>query len=771
MSSDKQFCQHCELEITDLALKEEGFCCQGCKAAFAVISGLGLKNYYQMRLTNPEVRNIRPENFEELDLRNFAVKKDGIWEVLLAVDGLHCAACVWLIEMVLKKCENVRLARVNLTKKYLKLRFVGEIEDGVELVDKVRGLGYRLLPFDAEVLAEEERKYNNELVKSLAVAGFGAGNIMLFSIALWFYGDAMGAAMRGFLHYFSALIAVPAIIYSSRVFFYSAFKALRARRGNMDVAIAVALFLTLSISFFEVFQGADHVYFDSAMMLCFFLLIGRYLDFKVRKKAFDVGREFSLLNANYARIIDENGAVKVIAAKNLQKNMVLQVALGEKVAVDAVLLDEEAQIDNSIVSGESLPKKIRKGEVIFAGAINLGQNITLKVVKKPEESLIAQIRDVVEEIENHKGKYVNLADKLARFYVPAVHFLALFSFVFWYFWREVGFDEAILSGVTVLIITCPCALALAVPITQSLLISMLMKKGIVVKNGEAIEKIAEIEKFVFDKTGTLTLGRPVLQDFRGDKRLFKVAASMARKSLHPLSLALVARYDGGDFFDLEVTEIAGKGLVSELEGQEVKLGSGDFVGVDEKSEFSTLFLRISDEIAAFYFEDKVKNDAGEMLAGLAGEAILLSGDNAGVVRKIAEKLGISEFYFQKNPLEKIAVAKAMNCKIAAFGDGVNDAGLLALGHVSFSFLKGSNLTKNVADVIINSQKLMPILEFIKLSKKAVLLMKQNLFLALIYNLIALPFAFLGMVTPLFAALAMSFSSILVTLNSMRILKK
>lgn len=795
MLQEKKLCIHCQSEITDENLIDTGFCCLGCKAAYNIINKIGLGNYYKFRQNDEGTRKIKPETEEKIDLINFITKDEkNNFELFLAIDGLHCAACVWLIENILKKQDAVILARINLSKKYLNLKWTGSADIGNKLVNLIREIGYKLFPFDEKILQEEEKKYNDELIKCLAIAGFGMGNVMLFSVILWFYNvDEIGVKMRDFMHFFSALIALPVLVYASRPFFSSAFRSLKMRAGNMDVAISVAIFLACLVSLIQTFKGATHIYFDSALMLIFFLLIGRYLDFKARKKTFDIAREFSLLSSNFARII-EDGQIKIIASKNVAKDMILLITTGDKIAADGIVIEGESEIDAAAITGESLPKAVKTGDNLFAGMINIGNPLKIKVTQNQQNSMIAQISKIVEEVENHKNKYINLADKLARFYVPAVHLMAFATFIFWYFIAKGPLETSLLNAIAVLIITCPCALALAVPITQTLTISSLIKKGILTKSGLALEKINDIDIFIFDKTGTLSYGRPELIDIKvfdknndnsanatyaseDEKQSYlRIAASLADNSSHPISKAISQSYHGLRF-KLETSENKGFGLVANYKNSEVKLGRQDFIegakNLVIEGDYSTTYLQFNNKIIVFYFADKLKEDAKQLISSLNKKIILLSGDNKNIVEKTAHQLGIKEFYYEQTPLQKIAIVEKLkqeNHKIAYIGDGLNDTACLALADVSISFAKGAQISQNAADIIIQNEKLMPILSLLKLSKKSILLIKQNLLLALCYNLIAVPFAVFGHVSPLFAATAMSSSSILVVLNSLRINK-
>ena len=811
-------CLHCGEDTKKIS---EEFCCSGCAAAYAIIGKLGFENYYKLREINPAIRKIKPEIAEEIDVSEFAFdQKDGSFSVSLMVQGLHCAACVWLIESILKKQKNVISARINLFKKTLFLRWSGDLKSGNDLVHLIHEIGYKLLPFDEEILNASEKKYNNSILQSLAVAGFGVGNVMLFSFILWFY-DAqnIGVETRNLLHFFSSLIALPVIIFSSRPFFSSAFKSIKAGYPNMDLAISIAIFLACVVSLLETFRSAENVYFDSAIMLIFFLLIGRYLDLKARKKAFAIASEFTLLSASFGRVSD-GGKIKVLPIKQLQEGMILLVAAGEKIAADGVVIEGESEIDTALITGETLPKKIGQNQEVFAGTINLISPLKIQITKSSQNSLLAEIIRLSEGIESKKNHYVRIADRLAKIYTPAVHFLAFLTFCLWCFYFKTGWENSLMNATAVLIITCPCALALAVPIIQTIAISNFIRRGILVKSGEALEKLSEISSVVFDKTGSLTIGSPRLVEVRILKQVqddtvighhhatsprhpelvsgsfsitneqknfyLKLAASLAAKSRHPISKAISASY-AGDLEELQVQENQGLGLESVFENKILKLGRKDFCGITQKfvgdglvpsrdlaqsSQLQT-FLKFGDEELIFLFEDEIKEDACsviEQLKNLGKKIILLSGDEEKTVRNVAQKLKISEFYFEQTPISKVQFLekiKLENKKFIMIGDGLNDAPALALSDISISFSQASDIAQNIADIVIQGQKLNPILDLINSSRRAIFLMKQNLLIALVYNLIAIPFAIAGHVVPLGAAIAMSSSSLLVLFNSLR----
>ncbi len=382
-------CLHCG---EDTKKTSEEFCCLGCAAAYKIINKLGFENYYKLRQINPTERKIKPEIAEEINISEFVIKgEDNLKSVSLMVQGLHCAACVWLIESILKKQQNVEKARINLSKKTLFLQWKGDVKIGNDLIHLIHEIGYKLSPFDEEILKATEKKYNDSILLALAVAGFGAGNIMLFSFSLWFADVIdMGSGVRNLLHFFSSLIALPVIVFSARPFFSSAFKSIKAGYPNMDLAIAIAIFLACTVSLLESFRGAQHVYFDSAVMLIFFLLIGRYLDLKARKKAFSIATEFTLLSASFGRV-EENNQLKILPIKQLQEGMVLLVAAGEKIAADGIVIFGESEIDTALITGENLPKKIMINQQVFAGMINLTSPLKVKITKAAQHSLLAEI--------------------------------------------------------------------------------------------------------------------------------------------------------------------------------------------------------------------------------------------------------------------------------------------------------------------------------------------------------------------------------------------
>jgi Cu2+-exporting ATPase len=801
-------CKHCEITLQP---NQTDFCCHGCQNAYQIINQLGLNNYYNSRINNESNHNLKPDLKNNLLFDDF-VEKNGVnYNISLLVQGLNCGACVWLIEKILKDDPRVINARINLTKKILNLSFQGkktEINDILAIIEKI---GYKLLPYDQEIINSEEKKYNDSLLKALAVSGFGSGNIMLFSFALWFCdANEMGIAMHQFFQFISALIGLPVLIYSSRIFFKSAYNSLINHRPNMDLPISLAIVLASIVSVYQAFKGGDHVYFDSALMLVFFLLIGKYLDMKARKKAFNIATQFTLLNRNYARIIDQEN-IKIIPIKNIAKGMIVMVSTGDKIVCDGIVIEGESEIDMSLINGETRLTKVSIGSEVYAGTINMFQPIKVKVNKQANQSMLAQIIELINNADHKKSSSILLAEKLSSYYTPLVHIIAFLTFILWYFIFKKSFDYSLMNATAVLIITCPCALALAIPIVNTITISGFINKKLLIKNGEAIEKVNQIKTIIFDKTGTLTNGSvnlikiylldaDKLIEVKESKKKYylKIASSLTQNSNHPIAKAISTQ--SKEFYqNLHVIEEKSLGLSTKIAGNlidhqanqniEIKIGRADFCKINNANYYQQLllelhnyqpvltsFMKIGEEQLVMVFQDQIKNDAGLVIAKLkqhGKEIILLSGDQKNAVEIVANKLQIKQFYYQKTVLEKAQFIESFIKQKKPFmmiGDGINDAPALSLATVSISFNNASDLSKNIADVIINSNQLQPILDLFLGSKKAIKIIKQNLAIALIYNLIAIPFAIIGMIVPMIAAIAMSSSSLIVIINSLRINK-
>ena len=718
---------------------------------------------------------------EAISTTRFITKEaDDINSLNLLVDGMHCPSCVAIIENALKKQPSVINARLNLSTKRLKISWKGAAELGDSFVTLINSMGYKAVPFDVNTSETFEQREEKTLLRTLAVSGFASGNLMLFSIPMWVSDSVeMGGMTRSMFQWIQVLIAVPALIYCGMPFYKSAWKALKEYRTNMDVPISVAVILSTIMSLFEVVTHGKHAYLDSGVMLLFFLLIGRYLDARARGKARGAAHDLLQMMTGFATVLHDNGVQEIIPLADIKEGMVLLIAAGEKIGADGEVLTGISEIDTSLITGETMPQNVEIGTQLFAGTLNISAPLTMRVTKPSERSLLSEIIKLMENAEQGQAKYVTIADKISGWYTPVVHILAAGTFLGWWLGFGADWQVSLLYAATVLIITCPCALGLAVPVVQVLASGKLMRQGILLKSGSALERLAEITSVVFDKTGTLTLGKPELltnnQQPISNKQL-QLAASLSAHSKHPLSKAVSRAYSGA-LLAIEVKEVAGCGLEASYDGKQIKLGKRDWCGDANavNDDVSELWLEVEGEKPLrFTFADKLKEDAGAVVRELQRSGLttsLLSGDRAEVVTKTATELGITDSFSALSPIEKcnyLEKLKASGAKILMVGDGLNDAPSLALASVSMSPASAMDITQNAADIVFQGDKLQPVITAWNVAKFSQTLVKQNFLLAILYNVIAIPMAVAGMVTPMIAAIAMSSSSLIVIANAMRL---
>jgi Cu2+-exporting ATPase len=710
---------------------------------------------------------------------------DGTAELNMVVENLHCPSCIPRIEGALQGQPGVVEARVNLSSRRLHLRWHGAAAEAAGILAPVVGQGFRLAPFDPAITEAPHEDARRALLRALAVAGFAAGNVMLLSVSVWsgLVSD-MGEATRALLHWVSALIALPAVAYAGRPFFGSAVAALRGGRLNMDVPISLAVLLTTAMSLFETIRGGPLVYFDAAVMLLFFLLIGRYLDLGVRGRVRSAAENLLALQARSATLIGSDGRRRAVAVTTLRTGARVAVAAGERIPADGRIAVGTSEIDTSLVTGESLPRPAGPGSEVFAGMLNLGAPLEIDVTAVGDDTLLAEIARLMAAAEQGRARYVRLADRAARIYAPSVHVLAGATFLGWLLIAGAAWQSALMTAVAVLIITCPCALGLAVPAVQVTAVARLLRCGVLVKSADGLERLAHIDAVAFDKTGTLTKGQPALTNRDDiDPADMHLATALAGASRHPLARA-VCRAAGPVALVAEgLREEPGMGLAATVGGQEVRLGNRVWCGVaDDETETGAsattemeLWLAVSGRAPVrFAFRDTLRADAGALIAWLRAQGVpvtLLSGDRPAAVRKLAEALGITDWHAECRPTDKIArlaELAAAGHKVLMVGDGLNDAPALAAAFASASPAEAADISQTAADVILQGGGLAPLAEAIRVARTARRLVLQNFALAFGYNAIAVPLAVAGTVTPLIAAAAMSASSIAVTLNALRL---
>lgn len=706
------------------------------------------------------------------DIGAFVRKSADGSALLLTVRGATCAGCLSKIEKAVQALPGVTLARLNLSNGRLEVRWRGGLE-GNRVADAVSELGYGVAPFapdEADTVAKSEER---RLLIAMAVAAFAAANVMLLSVSIWSGHGEMGEATRRVMHAISGAIALPAALFSGRIFFQSAWSALRHGHANMDVPISLAVLLALGVSVAETIRGGEHAYFDAAVMLLFFLLIGRFLDARLRRRTHAAAHDLAALQARTVTRL-EGTATRAVRADEVVPGDIVLVAPGERLVVDLDIIDGVSEADESLVSGESLPRAIAPGARLFAGSINLTQPLRGRAISAASDSLLADIARMLEAGEQRRSKYRRIADKAVSLYIPLVHTTAALTLLGWLI-AGAGVRDALMIAVSTLIITCPCALALAAPVVQVVAAGRLFRKGVFLRSGDALERIAECDHIVFDKTGTLTLGEPELLRTTGDEDLVQRAARLARASRHPLSRAIVSAAGAGQVA-AHVKEHPGLGLEADIDGVACRLGSAEWVGTSTKGGTVQLQLWYSEgdgPAHPFLFEDALRPGASGVITDLRRKGLsveILSGDREAAVEHIAGALGIRDWRASASPAEKVERLETLRGegrKVLMVGDGLNDAASLSLAHASLAPGGAMDVSQSASDGVYTGAGLGAILTMVDAARLARHRMVQNFSLAAVYNMIAVPIAVAGFATPLVAAIAMSGSSLIVTLNALR----
>ncbi|MCZ8182693.1 MAG: heavy metal translocating P-type ATPase [Beijerinckiaceae bacterium] len=717
------------------------------------------------------------------DLRHFlrASPDESFVSLDLAVDGIKCAACMATIERAMSREPGVVGARVNLGAKRLHVTFERRQADPARILRRLDELGFKAYPFSPRHSEDSKAQEMRRLLRCLGVAAFASMNVMLLSVAVWSgHETGLDPTTRDLFHWLSALIALPTAAYSGRPFYESAIGALKRRRVNMDVPITLGICLALVMSVFEVLRHGEHAYFDGVVMLLFFLLIGRTLDQIMQRRTQLVAANLAALRAESATKRLPDGTWRDVPIDMVEPGDVILVRIGDRVAADGRIEEGRSDIDQSLVTGETVHRAVRPGDEIYAGTQNLGGALVVRVLKSQEGTLLAGVERLLAQAAQTKGAYIRLADRAARLYPPFVHTVALLTFIGWMM-MGLGWHDALMIAITVLIITCPCALGLAVPAVQVVAAGAMFRNGILIQSGDAIERLAEIDRIVFDKTGTLTLPAA---DIANREEIpaedVALAARLALTSRHPLAAAIAAQ-DRGAKPLATAREVPGEGVKACHGGHVVRLGSPAFCEAIPEAEAlaarfpgaSIVAFRHAARLALFAIRQPYREDAAATIAALGAmnlPAEIISGDRPRAVAEAARDLGIANWRGGALPGDKVTWLEQMKrfgARPLMVGDGLNDAPALAAGHASIAPASASQLTQTQADFLLVGQRLGAIVPAIRIARKARWLMLENLWISVLYNLIAVPVAILGHATPLVAALAMSGSSIIVTLNALR----
>ena len=696
--------------------------------------------------------------------------------IMLSLPGIREAGDISRVERGLAAVAGVQQARVNLTQKRATVTGLPDLVPDT-LIHALTGLGIEAHEMDAEVAAlTRTDRAGRELLMRLGVAGFAAMNVMLLSISVWSGADD---ATRDLFHWISAAITFPAIAFAGQPFYRSAWAALRRGRLNMDVPITLAILLAVATSLWETMLSGHHAYFDAALMLTFFLLAGRYLDHRTRAIARSAAEELAALEVPRAIRRTATGGEETVPLSAVSVGDEIVVRPGGRMPVDGVVSEGASELDRSLLTGETLPAQALPGMQVSAGEVNLTGPLIVRATAVGPDSALHALTDLVAIAESGRANYHSLADKAAKLYAPGVHILSALSFAGWYIGTG-DLRTAVNIAAAVLIITCPCALGLAVPAVTTAASGRLFRKGLLIKSGTALERLSAIDTVIFDKTGTLTSGTPTLRGAEGvPDDLLVLAAAMGQGSAHPLARALVAAAAGrgGDCPAVEgLREVPGYGVEGRIGGEIVRLGRPDWVGAaaDSDAGLSTC-LRVGQNAPhIFEFTDRLRPGAAAAVAGLRAQGLevrLISGDAPASVAAVAAQVGIAQWKARATPQDKAAAvteARDAGRMVLMVGDGLNDTAALAAAHVSISPASALDAARVASDVVLLGQDLSVLPEARAVAQQATRRIRENFRIATVYNIVAVPLAVAGLATPLIAALAMSASSITVSLNALRV---
>ena len=794
-------CFHCGLPIPTGAIhsfevlgESRQFCCTGCQAVAEAIVANGLTEFYQFRTdlsTKPEA--LVPEAlrqlqiYDELELQKsfVQVKAGDEREASLIMEGIVCAACVWLNEHHVKQIPGVLDFRVNYSTHRATLRWDNARVVLSTILKAISDIGYLAHPFDPGRMQALQKKEKSIALRRVAVAGLGMMQVMMIAVAMYVgaYSD-MTEGMRSFLRWISLMITIPVVFYSAGGFFTSAWRDLRRGRFGMDVPVSIAIGIAFSASVWATIHQTGEVYFDSVTMFTFFLLTGRFLEMQARHKAGQVAEELvRLLPATATRL--RAGQQEVVAVSALEINDHVLIKPGEIVPADGIVLEGISSINESLLSGESLPTAKQVSDQLVGGTVNLESPLVMQVQKVGDSTVLAAIIRLLERAQSEKPRLARLAEKVASRFVPLILLTAIAVFVYWY---AQGSDQAFWIALSVLVITCPCAFSLATPAALTAATGLLTSQGVLTTRGHALETLAQVTHVIFDKTGTLTTGHLVLNTTQPLSHLtaeacLNLAAGLEQASEHPLARALLMRATN-PYPVQGIQAYSGRGLEGLWNDEVIRIGTAEFVaervGLDiprhemSPSQSVVWLGKQGEWLARFYLQDHMRPEAQQAVQLLHQQGVkvsLLSGDNPQVVTQVAQQLGIKQALGAQLPADKLAYLKRLQAQgdvVAMVGDGVNDAPVLAAAQVSLAMGSGSQLAQASADMVLLSEHLVRIPDAMMTAKRMQTIIKQNFAWTIGYNLIAIPLAALGWVAPWLAAIGMSMSSLIVVLNALRL---
>lgn len=790
--SDKVVCSHCHLEFKKNVMIEDNeyfFCCKGCQGVFHLLLEEGLDSFYEKSansiLSPPQTQFEDSSNFNSQAFYDKFVKKnsDGLSQVSLIIEGIHCSACVWLNEKALHKMDGVIEAGINFTNNKAKIEWIDDTLKLSEIIDMIRAIGYNAYPYDASVQEVQANRVRKDYYLRMAVAIFASMNIMWISVAQYAgYFSGISQEVKTILNIAEGVLATPVLFYSGWIFFRGSYFGLKNKVVNMDLLVATGATLTYVYSVYITITEYGEAYFDSVSMIITFVLIGKFLEVLAKKNASDTLDTISKHIPNEVNIIKDGISV----ASKLDEVLVgdiLLVSSGERVLLDGILIQGEGSFDESSLTGESKPIYKTLNNTIISGTTSIDADIHLRVTKDFNHSTLSNLVSLLENAMNKKPKIEQLANRLSEHFSTVILLLATATFFVWFFWPH-SFEESLMVAISVIVIACPCALGLATPVATLIGLSIASKQGILFKEAAYLETMAKVDTFVMDKTGTLTIGKPnvvhehILHDF--DR---KILLSLVKYSKHPISQGIHdyinKKIEGEIVFD-SYTQVQARGILakynnSEIVGGNLKMMQDNNIACEFTSKNSLFYFAIDKQLLAIYeLKDTLREGAYDLIQSLhqkGKEIVMLTGDTKESAMDVAQSINIKNVNYELSPKDKLDFVTQLHNDgkvVVMVGDGVNDILSLAKADIGIVMGSGSDIAIDVGDVVLLNNSLNSLYKAFQISTTTFTLIKQNFALSFLYNAITIPLAMAGYIIPLIAALSMSFSSLLVVGNSLRI---
>ncbi|HHX8307172.1 TPA: heavy metal translocating P-type ATPase [Vibrio diabolicus] len=782
-------CYHCGEDVpantdfkVDILGESRKMCCPGCETVAQTIVDSGLVSYYQYRTAPAEKADLVPEQLQALihydneDVQSeFVRNRENVSEVTLSLEGVSCAACAWLIEKQVSNTAGLVSIRVNTTTNRALLAWDNTQVRLSELLSVIHKLGYKAAPFEADKQEASYHRMMKQYLYRLGIAGLATMQVMMLAVALYLevFGD-LEPEFKNYFRWVSLIFATPVLLYSALPFYLNAWRSIKGRTLGMDVPVSIALIFAYVASLIATVTEQGEVFFESISMFTFFLLVGRFLEMRARRKAAAASGNLLKLIPAIATTLDG----EQIPVKTLKVGDRIRVLPGEHIPADGKVISGRIHIDESMLTGESVHVVKREGDAVYAGTLNGDESFELEVMSCKADSMISNIVRLQDEAQHSKPKIAEIADVVARYFVGAILIISAGT---WFYWHQTKPDDAFWIMLSVLVATCPCALSLATPTALTCATSRMGNFGILLRKGHVFETLCKINHLVVDKTGTLTKGdieicdTKVLSDLPKEDCL-SLAAALEAHANHPIARSF-ASYANDDFVVYEVQNVIGSGIEGIWNGKIVKIGSAVFVQGKESDESHAVYLSVDGEhVASFYYRDPIRKESKAFVQRFADAGIkttLLTGDSLSNARPVANEIGIDHVVASAKPEDKLAYLKSLDEDSITMmvGDGINDAPTLAGAHLSVAMGGGTDVAKASADMTLLGDNLEKLLEARLLALRTRKIIRENLAWSLGYNLLILPLAVAGLVAPYIAVVGMSASSIIVVSNSLRLLKE